>query len=147
MNKLKLLGIAGIVIVIVIIGGIFLFRGSENLPMDIGANSADETMNEVVDAIRDENIDRAERYFVSANEEGRATWKEILRVNKDRDLMEEMANGIGSSEFFKKISDTEEQYLMTDQLGTAGLLIGLIFNPEISAWQINSLVRVEISQQ
>lgn len=140
--KLVIIGAA----VILIASGVayFVFNQGGQVANDLGGETPEKMFSLLADTIRKGDVANAEKYFVYKDAEGRKTWANILTVNKERGLLDRLADSLAAPKFLKSISETEQQFLIYNKPQPQGVLINLVRSEKTSLWQIKSLAIVNL---
>lgn len=104
-----------------------------------GGKTPQETLDLFVDALRKGDVELASKYFMLDDNLSREKWLDRLSDIKNRDLLNIMAQDISTAEFYKKINDESENFIIYNDDKTDSLLINMAFNKYSEVWKIESL--------
>lgn len=140
--KLAIISIA--VLLIAAGAAYFVFNHGSQIANDLGGEIPEKMFALLSDTIKKGDIASAEKYFISQDVKGRKVWSNILAVNKEKGLLEKLADSLVASKFLKSISEAEQQFIIYSKSQSQGILINLVRSEKISLWQIKSLGLVNL---
>ena len=104
-----------------------------------GGKTPQETLDMFVDALKKGDVELASKYFLLDENLSREKWANLLVVNKDKNLLQVMADDLLTAEFYKSPSENKQQFIIYNKDRTDSLIINLVLNKFSQFWKIESL--------
>ncbi|MBI2591650.1 MAG: hypothetical protein HYW34_03170 [Candidatus Brennerbacteria bacterium] len=104
-----------------------------------GGKTPQETLDMFVAALRAGDVDLASKYFALDDNLERGKWLSYLQEIKNKNLLIQMAEDFSRAEFYKKIYEANQQFIIYNSDRTDSLIINFSLNPISKIWKIESL--------
>src|SRR3989344_4677747 len=86
-----------------------------------GGKTPQETLDMFVDALKKGDVELASKYFLLDENLSREKWANLLVVNKDKNLLQVMADDLLTAEFYKSPSENKQQFIIYNKDRTDSL--------------------------
>ncbi|MDP3901442.1 MAG: hypothetical protein Q8Q37_00490 [bacterium] len=106
-----------------------------------GGATPQETLDLFVEALRQEDVELASKYFLLDENTSREKWAAKLLSIKDKDLLSKMADDIAIRavpDLTSKISEEDFKFILWDDDGDVGARLDMQFNGLAKIWKIES---------
>jgi len=107
-----------------------------------GGKTPEETLQMFIEALRNEDVDLAYKYFVlEENSERDYKWLEGLRKTKDAGELQELADrlSLAKPDLESRVSENDYKFTVVDKNGQYWAYIDMRFNGYSGVWKIKSL--------
>src|SRR3989338_4901299 len=88
-----------------------------------GGKTPQETLDMFVDALKKGDVELASKYFLIDENANREKWAQLLSENKTKGLFSAMTKDFSKAQFYKIISDREQQFIIYNDDKTDSLIV------------------------